>query len=294
VDDVIAVPFRHGELGLRSRWKIGHELKARRYDQAIVLPNTWKAALVPFFADIPVRSGYAGEFRYGLLNLTYRKKNLAMPLHYGQLSEPPGKEPKLPLPSPSLRFAVHEVEAARHKFGLPARYAVFCPGAEYGPAKRWPASHYAELGRSLHASSGLPVVLLGSGGEAGLCTEIAAAAAPAVCQVLAGSITLADAMAVLAAARGVVSNDSGLMHVAAAVGVPQAAVFGSTSPVHTPPLNRRAQVLWLKDELQLDCAPCFDRTCRFGHTRCLTGVSAGRVEDALARALATSADPVKS
>ena len=161
-----------------------------------------------------------------------------------------------------------------------ARTGSFAPGAEYGPAKCWPADHYAELARALHRQHGQPVLLLGSAKEAALCAQIAAQAEGA-CRVLAGQTALIDAMALIAAARGVVSNDSGLMHVAAAFGVPQAAVFGSTSPEHTPPLNPRARVLWLKEELQLDCAPCFDRVCRFGHTRCLTGVSAARVGQAL-------------
>ncbi len=252
VDDVIAVPFRHGELGLGSRWKIGRELRARRYDQAIVLPNTWKAALVPFFADIPVRSGYAGEFRYGLLNLTYRKKNLAMPLHYGQLSETPGNEPNLPLPSPSLRFALHEVEAAKRKFGVGARYAVFCPGAEYGPAKRWP--YFGELARRLS----IEPVLLGSKNDREASAGIGG-------KNLVGETTLDEAMNLIAGAQFVVSNDSGLMHVAAALGRPQVALFGSSSPLHTPPLSQAARVLWLR----VECSPCFERVCPLGHFRCM-------------------------
>ena len=161
---------------------------------------------------------------------------------------------------------------------------MFAPGAEYGPAKCWPAEHYAALAVSLHRDSGLPVLLLGSAKEVALCDSIARAAAPA-CKVLAGQTPLLDALALIAAARGLVSNDSGLMHVGAAFGIPQAAVFGSTSPLHTPPLNSRARVLWLKDELGLDCAPCFDRQCRFGHTRCLTELAPQRVETALRDAL---------
>jgi heptosyltransferase-2 len=132
------------------------------------------------------------------------------------------------------------------------------------------------------------VLLLGSAKEAALCDQIArdVAGAPDACRVLAGKTSLRDAMALIGAARGVVSNDSGLMHVAAAFGVPQVAVFGSTSPEHTPPLNPRARVLWLKDELQLDCMPCFERSCRYGHTRCLVEVAPARVEAALAQALA--------
>ncbi len=129
-------------------------------------------------------------------------------------------------------------------------------------------------------TTGLPVVLLGSPGERALCEEIATLSGGA-CVVLAGRTPLVEAMALIAASRGLASNDSGLMHVAAAFGVAQVAIFGSTSPTHTPPLNDRARVLWLKEELQLDCMPCFERTCRFGHYRCLTAVTSDRVLVAL-------------
>jgi len=252
VDGVIAVPWVHGKLHLRSRWKIGRELRARRYDQAIVLPNTWKSALVPFFADIPVRSGYAGEFRYGLLNLTYKNKNLPMPLHYGQLSEAPGTEPRLPLPGASLRFAFHEVEAAKRKFGLAGRYAVLCPGAEYGPAKRWP--YFRELAERLSIAP----VLLGSGNDREAAAGISG-------KNLVGETTLDEAINLMAGAQFVVSNDSGLMHVAAALGRPQVALFGSSSPLHTPALSPAARVLWLR----VECSPCFERICPLGHFRCM-------------------------
>jgi heptosyltransferase-2 len=170
------------------------------------------------------------------------------------------------------------------------RYWAFAPGAEYGPAKRWPAAHYAALARSLHDADGTPTALLGSPGEAELCAEIATQAG-AACRVLAGRTSLLDAIALIAASRGLASNDSGLMHVAAAFGVAQVAVFGSTSPLHTPPLSDCARVLWLKDELGLDCMPCFDRTCRFGHYRCLTSVAPDRVQQALLQAASASGAP---
>jgi heptosyltransferase-2 len=131
------------------------------------------------------------------------------------------------------------------------------------------------------------VLLLGSGKEAALCETIATASGGA-CRVLAGKTPLLEAMALIAGAAGLVSNDSGLMHVAAAFAVPQVAVFGSTSPLHTPALNAHARVIWLKDELALDCAPCFERVCRFGDTRCLSGISAERVRHALAEAVASA------
>ena len=286
VGEVIELPFAHGRLDWAARRRIAHDLRSR-FDVAYVLPNSIKSALIPWLAHIPRRVGYAGEGRFALLN--QRLPNPAgrppMVAFYSALAgEPPStcERPRLNFPASTLDTVTRAAGVER------GAYWAFAPGAEYGPAKCWPAERYAELARSLHERHGLPVLLLGSGKEAALCEQIAAAA-PGACRVLAGKTALIDAMALIAAARGVVSNDSGLMHVAAAFGVPQAAVFGSTSPEHTPPLNPRARVLWLKKELQLDCAPCFERTCRFGHTRCLTGVGARRVESALEDATARAA-----
>ncbi len=288
VHDVIELPFQHGRLDWAQRRVIAAGLQGR-FDTALVLPNSIKAALIPFLARIPQRIGYHGEGRFGLLNQ--------------RLPNPPGRPPMVAFysalagatavsteagPHPRLHFEEPTLRRATDAVGVqPQSYWVFAPGAEYGPAKCWPASHYAELAGSLFAAHGLVVLLLGSGKEAALCEQISAAA-PGACRVLAGQTPLIDAMALIAAARGMVSNDSGLMHVAAAFGVPQVAVFGSTSPEHTPPLNPRAEVIWLKEELKLDCMPCFDRVCRFGHTRCLTEVTAARAEAALQAALRTA------
>jgi heptosyltransferase-2 len=278
VGDVIELPFAHGRLDWAERRRVAATLRGR-FDAAYVLPNSLKSALIPWLAGIPKRIGYQGESRYVLLNR--------------RLPNPPGRPPMVAFYSalagapatadqrPQLRFDAGVLDTAAALAGVQrGAYWAFAPGAEYGPAKCWPAEHYAELARALAAAHGLPVLLLGSGKELALCEQIAQHAEGA-CRVLAGKTSLLDAMALIAGSRGVVSNDSGLMHVAAAFGVPQVAVFGSTSPEHTPPLNPRARVLWLKEELQLDCAPCFDRVCRFGHTRCLTGVSPQRVEAAL-------------
>ena len=282
VGEVIELPFAHGRLDWAERRRVATGLRGR-FDTAYVLPNSLKSALIPWLARIPRRIGYAGESRVLLLNR--RLPNPAgrppMVAFYSALAGLPvvkGERPRMKFSSAVLDAATRGVGVER------GGYWVFAPGAEYGPAKCWPAERYAELAHALFAAHGQPVLLLGSGKEAALCDAIAAAA-PGACSVLAGKTALLDAMALIAAARGVVSNDSGLMHVAAAFGVPQAAVFGSTSPEHTPPLNPRARVVWLKEELQLDCAPCFDRVCRFGHTRCLTEVSAARVDAALRDAL---------
>jgi heptosyltransferase-2 len=280
VHEVIELPFAHGRLDWAERRRIAGTLRGR-FEAAYVLPNSLKSALLPWLAGIPKRIGYHGESRYVLLNERLRNPAQERPPMVAFYSALAGE----PVPAdarPHLQFDAAFVEAAAYAAGVQRdAYWVFAPGAEYGPAKCWPAEHYAELARSLAgAHPGVPVLLLGSGKELALCERIAQHANGA-CQVLAGKTALLDAMALIAGGRGIVSNDSGLMHVAAAFGVPQVAVFGSTSPEHTPPLNPKARVIWLKDELQLDCAPCFDRVCRFGHTRCLTGVSAQRVEVAL-------------
>lgn len=265
--EVIAAPFRHGALQLGARWKLGRGLRARGYDQAFVLPNTWKSALVPFLADIPLRSGYVGESRYGLLNLHYRRTSAPMNLHYARLSEPPGTAPALPLPRPSLRVSPEEVAAAKAKFGVRSPYVALCPGAEYGPAKRWP--YFADLSRKLHWEK----AVLGSAADAGAARGIEGTH-------LVGRTSLDEAIVLIAGAAAVVSNDSGLMHVAAALERPQVALFGSSSPEHTPPQSAAARVLWL----HLACSPCYARECPLGHFRCMRDLSVDRVLAALPQA----------
>ena len=252
VEDVIAVPLRHKTLQLRERWRIARHLKARGYGEAIVLPNSWKSALVPFLAGIRLRSGYLGESRYGLLNSIHEKSNAPMPLHYARLSEPPGTQVKEPLPEPRLRAEPQEIELARRRFGIHGPYGVFCPGAEYGPAKRWP--YFPELSRRLQSQT----VILGSPNDR-------EAAQGILGRNLIGETTLDEAIALIAGADHVVTNDSGLMHIAAALGRPQVALFGSSSPRHTPPLSPAARVIWLG----VECSPCFERECPLGHFRCM-------------------------
>ncbi len=272
VAEVIEFPFRHGGLQFQARRALARALRDR-FDAAYVCPNSLKSALIPFLAGIPRRVGYLGEARIGLL--THRLKNPPkdqrppMVAFYSALS---GETVDAASDPPRLQLDAAEMRSAIAKLGLLAQgYHVFAPGAEFGPAKRWPAAHFAALARGL----ALPVVLLGSGKEAELCDDITALA-PGKCLNLAGKTSLAQALAAIAASHSVVSNDSGLMHVAAAFGVPQVAVFGSSSPLHTPPLNDRATVLWLKSDPgyqpALDCAPCFERVCPLGHTRCLNDV----------------------
>jgi heptosyltransferase-2 len=272
VDTVIDFPFQHGGLQLRARRQLGKQLHGQ-FETAYVLPNSLKSALLPFLASIPRRVGYLGEARVGLLTHRLRnpKDKPPMVAFYSALSGETGLEHD----RPQLTLPPADIEAVLQKHGLPrGGYLVIAPGAEYGPAKRWP--HFGGLAHLLDR----PVLLLGSGKEHELCEAIAAQA-PQNCRNLAGKTSLLEAFALIAGAGHVVSNDSGLMHVAAAFGVPQVALFGSSSPLHTPPLNDRAQVLWLKQDPDylppLDCSPCFERECPLGHFRCLTDVSPERV-----------------
>jgi heptosyltransferase-2 len=281
VAEIVELPFAHGGLQWRARRQIAQQLKGR-FDTAYVLPNSLKSALVPLWADIPRRVGYLGEARVGLL--THRLKNPSkgkrppMVALYSALSG----DTDIAQDRPQLVWPAAAQQEALAQQGLSAgSYLVFAPGAEYGPAKRWPARHFAGLAALLDQ----PVLLLGSGKEQALCEEIVALAPGARLINLAGKTSLDQAIGLIAAARAVVSNDSGLMHVAAGLGVAQVAVFGSSSPEHTPPLSDRAQVIWLKRDASylppLDCAPCFERECPLGHTRCLVDVSPQRMRDAL-------------
>jgi len=277
VAEVIEFPFAHGGLQFKARRSIAKRI-AGQFDAAYVLPNSLKSALLPFLAIIPKRIGYLGEALIGLL--THRIKNPKnkppMVAFYSALSGEAGSQAD----RPQLQVSEADTNATLAELGLQrGGYSVFAPGSEYGPAKRWPAAHYAALALQLDG----PVVLLGSGKEADLCTEIVEMAEN--CLNFAGKTTLAQAIRVQAASKLIVTNDSGLMHVAAALGVPQVAIYGSSSPLHTPPLSTKAVVLWLKDDPTyqppLDCAPCFERDCPLGHTRCLVDISPERVLAAL-------------
>ena len=284
VERVIEFPFAHGGLQWSARRALARELRGQ-FDRAVVCPNSLKSALIPWWAGIAGRVGYQGEARWGLLTkrLPNPSKTQRPPMvaFYGALSGESGFDSE----RPQLSVAQLVVDAALASLDLQrGGYYVLVPGAEYGPAKRWPTSHFATLAQSLAQRTGRTVVLLGSGKDAPVCAEIAQAvqqAGAGRCLDLAGRTGLAEALALVSAACAVVSNDSGMMHVAAAFGVPQVAIFGSSSPLHTPPLSPQAHVIWLKDDPSyqppLDCAPCFARECPLGHTRCLRDVAPARV-----------------
>lgn len=286
VAEVIEAPFAHGGLQWRARRALARQLRGR-FDNAYICPNSFKSALLPWWAGIARRVGYLGEFRHGLLTDKLpnpRTREAMVPFYTALAGAVADNAPALD-EQPRLQLTVEQVIGAMATLELRRNgYFVVAPGAEYGPAKRWSASHFATLIRQLPA----PTVLLGSAKDAEVCDQITADVnrhLPGMCNNLAGKTSLDQALAVIAAARCVVSNDSGLMHVAAALGVRQVAIFGSSSPEHTPPLSPVAQVLWLKNDRSyqppLDCTPCFKRSCPLGHTRCLEDIQPARVMQAL-------------
>src|SRR5574340_1140699 len=284
VHEVIVNPFPHGTLQLAARHRLGKRLRAARYDQAIVLPNSWKSALVPFFAHIPLRTGFVGEARHVLLNDKRRLDRQKLPLmveRFAQLAEEAQGEIPRPLANPKLAINEAQRAAALRKLDLTLDrpVAAFCPGAEYGPAKRWPAAYYADIARRLR-QCGYAVWLVGSAKDQPVADEIERLAG-ANCANLCGRTDLGDALALLACAQLVVSNDSGLMHLAAALDRPLLALFGSSSPQFTPPLSEKAQVV----KLDIECSPCFERECPLGHFHCMTRLTPDLVWERLQRIL---------
>jgi heptosyltransferase-2 len=276
VNEVIVNPFAHGALRLGERMRIGKQLRARDYDQAIILPNSFKSALVPFFARIPVRTGYRAELRGMLLTDTRALNKRELPLmveRYAQLAEQAGFPPNRPVPPPRLPVTDQQKQRPllRLNLSLKKPAAILCPGAEYGPSKRWLPPYFAEIAQRLQAL-GYNVWLIGSSRDYEVAQKIVALGNPEA-RNLCGETDLNDAIALLASAALVVSNDSGLMHLAAALNRPMVALFGSSSPRFTPPLSANARVM----QLDLRCIPCFKRVCPLGHFDCMTKLTPDRV-----------------
>ena len=276
IAEVIDSPFGHGQISIKARWRLARQLAARGYDAVYVLPNSLKSAIVPFMAGIPQRIGFTGESRYGLINVRHTLDKQALPLmveRFAQLAEAPGAPLPKPIFHPKIRSTATDQQKTLAELGLakPARIAAFCPGAEYGPAKRWPAAHFATLAKKL-AAEGYAIWLFGSPKDHAVAEEIVQLA-PGLCRNLCGATSLGQAVDLLALADLVVCNDSGLMHVAAALGRPLVTLYGSSSPGFTPPLSNQADIL----SLNLDCSPCFKRECPLGHLDCLNKLSPEQV-----------------
>lgn len=281
VDEAIPLPFKHGELMLGERVRIGQQLREQSYDQAIVLPNSLKSSFVPLVARVPRRTGFRGEWRYGFLNDVRRLDPDKLPRTVDRFVAL-GLEPDEALPSefplPNLVVDRPAIEAAAARLDITERSKPIlglCPGAEYGPAKRWPADYFADVARS-RLAEGWDVWLFGSDRDAPITRQIDRLT-DRRCLDLAGRTTLGEAIDLLSLATAVVSNDSGLMHVAAALARPLVAIFGSSDPKHTPPLGTHVEIIYLG----LSCSPCFERECPLGHLRCLYDVAPERALAAL-------------
>ncbi|WP_077336412.1 lipopolysaccharide heptosyltransferase II [Vibrio ruber] len=279
VDHAIEMPIGHGDFSLVKRWKIARQLASHRYTHAFILPNSAKSALIPLFAGIPVRTGWKGEMRYGLLNdlRADRKVFQYMVERYVALAVP--KDTMLEEVSlekslkPRLNIDSNQQAQLRQRFSLTSDREVvgLCPGAEFGPSKRWPADYYAELASSL-IKAGKQIWLFGSQKDQEV-TQHIRNLLPLECQShcfdLAGKTTLVEVVDLLACCHTVVSNDSGLMHIAAAVGSQIVAIYGSTSPKYTPPLSSSIAIV----STDINCRPCFKRECPLGHMDCLHKLS---------------------
>jgi heptosyltransferase-2 len=239
-----------------------------------VLPNSWKSALIPFFAGIPRRTGYIGELRWGLLNDARKldKTRLRMTVQrFVALAASDNGIPEYAFPRLSISTAQQQAVCEKFGIGSDRKILALCPGAEYGPAKRWPVEHFAAVAQAMQAQ-GWQVWLLGSDKDKPVTSQINALSGQ-VCWDFAGTTDLAEAVDLMSLAAVVISNDSGLMHVAAALDKKLIALYGSSDPGFTPPLHKDAVIINLK----LDCSPCFKRDCPLGHTHCLTGIAPERV-----------------
>lgn len=269
VSTAIPLPFKHGEFAFWKRIAFGKALKNTGYTQAIILTNSFKSAILPWAAGIAKRTSFLGEMRYGLINdiRLLDKSKLKMTVQrFVSLGLTPNAELPLTLPIPSLVSNTEHAHALLSRLNIPNNTMPIlglCPGAEYGEAKRWPAEYYAEVANAAIAK-GWQVWLFGSDKDIPVTTQINQLTQNQ-CVNLGGKTKLGEAIDLMACCHTVVSNDSGLMHVAAALDKKLIAIFGSSDPYHTPPMHPNAVIEYLK----LECSPCFERQCPLGHLNCL-------------------------
>lgn len=269
IRETINLPVAHGEFGLLKRYKLGQSLRVKNYEQAIITPRSYKSALVPFFANAKIRTGYRGEMRYGVINdirdldkdiLRQTVQRYVALAGDGKLNQAPE------IPFPKLSVDKNNLQRLLNELNLNTDNPVVAllAGAEYGEAKRWPVAYYAQLADKLN-KKGFQVWILGSEKDYGASEAIAKASSAIN---LCGKTRLEDSIDLLSVCKSAVTNDSGLMHIAAAVDIPLVAIYGSSTPDYTPPLTFKAKIQYLR----LACSPCFKRECPLGHTLCLNDI----------------------
>ncbi len=279
VHETICNPFGHGEFKFWERWRFAKILRERCYDEAIVLPNSWKSALMPFLARIPKRTGYIGEMRWGLINRRHHLNKVALPLMVQRFNALAGSAGSSPVDHPKLNLPEEERLALIKKFNQSSAkpIAALCVGAEYGPAKRWPEKHFAELVRALNGR-GYACQLVGSAKDIETANSVEKLCGGS-CENLCGKTNLNEVIALLASSQLIVTNDSGLMHIAAALNRPLVALYGSSSPAFTPPLSDQVVTF----SLNIPCSPCFQRVCPLGHFKCMENMTPALVLDKIPR-----------
>lgn len=281
VDKTIPFPIGHGELKLKRRYQIGKNLRKEGYDQAVILPNSFKSALVPYFAKIKQRTGWLREGRGVILNDGRRLNRKRFPLmveQYLALGMPADFRSELPNITPAFTVPVMKLAEVADKFAVNITekpILAIAAGAEFGPSKRWPAKYYAAIAKE-HLAKGWDVWLFGSPNDLDAANHIMQETKDQ-CLHLTGKTSLAETIILMSAIKGLVTNDSGLMHVAAAMKKPLLAIYGSTSPDFTPPLSQSATVL----QLDLPCQPCFKRHCPLKHHACMETLTPEMALDAM-------------
>jgi heptosyltransferase-2 len=277
VSEKIALPFKHGELAFWQRIRFGKSLRNKGYTQAIILTNSFKSALLPWAAGIPKRTSFLGEMRYGLINDIRPLDSIKLKKtveRFVSLGISLGQSLPSILPIPSLITHQENSIACLKKLGVakPQSHILgLCPGAEYGEAKRWPTEHYAEVAK-IAITKGWQVWLFGSDKDVPITHQINQLTENQ-CIDFGGKTKLGEVIDLMALCDTIISNDSGLMHVAAALDKKLIAIFGSSDPYHTPPMHPNAVI----EYLGLECSPCFQRICPLGHLNCLKNIQANTI-----------------
>ncbi|MFZ6798341.1 lipopolysaccharide heptosyltransferase II [Undibacterium sp. Di24W] len=281
VDMVLESTIRHGSIKIRDYWKHAQEIRRKEYSAVYVLPNSIKYALLPWLAGIKKRIGYRGETRYGLINVMHHDSKISprpMTDFYAALARAPQDPIPATLPKPRLSVSTLKNEQLFGKFGLATNLPiiVLAPGAEFGSAKRWPETYFADLARKiLGFNRKAQIVILGGPNDRAVCQQIHEQVPNALN--LAGNTTLEQAIGLISGASAIISNDSGLLHIASALNRPTLAIYGPTDPQHAPSHSDKK----ISISLNLSCAPCKQKECPLGHRECMTKISPDMVWQSL-------------
>jgi len=290
---VVEVDLQHGKLQFFQRYQVGKNLRGE-YDRAVILPRTFKSALIPYFARIPKRTAYRGEMRYGIINdmrsldTSLTSKAVEKYLQLVATPEQRSHRPKINFPSLDVDLVKRKQAAEKFSIDVEKPFVAFMPGAEFGPTKQWPGKYFGELAMRLK-QQGFNIYVFGSPKDNVIGEEIVKASNGDVIN-LCGQTQLEEVVDLLSLAKLAVTNDSGLMHIAAAVGKPVVAIYGAITPEYTPPLTDIKEIQYLG----LECSPCWKKQCPYGHYNCLNNIEVDRVYESVQRLLKKEVTAVKT